>query len=248
VVDLLLRTLFPKDRHHVAGLHDRIRSVIPECGRILDLGCGANGDLAPYRSDDLEVWGTDFDRHSHLQHEQWFRTLSNTGQIPFADGEFDMVVAVMVLEHIQNPQTFLAEVNRVLKPNGVFIGHTISGHHPVTLIRRVLGILPHSLNQWLVKALYGREPEDTFPAYYRMNSHRALTRAAIASNFASPSIDRYTDPGYFRFSKVVQAMAVIVDRIGECIAPGCGRLYLTAMLRKSERSSTRDDMHHCPTR
>ena len=40
----------------------------------------------------------------------------------FADGAVDLVVSFETVEHLQEPEIFLAEVKRVLKPGGVFIG------------------------------------------------------------------------------------------------------------------------------
>ncbi len=42
-------------------------------------------------------------------------------QLPFADQEFDCLYASHVLEHIKDDQKALAEIKRVLKPNGIAI-------------------------------------------------------------------------------------------------------------------------------
>ena len=85
VSDAFLRRVFPNDVHHVAGLHYAIRDAIPERGRLLDLGCGANRDLEEYRTADREVWGVDFQIHPELCHLEWFRQLEKGGMIPFPD-------------------------------------------------------------------------------------------------------------------------------------------------------------------
>ena len=38
--------------------------------------------------------------------------------LPFPDGFFASVVSVQSIEHVPNPETVLAEVTRVFKPNG----------------------------------------------------------------------------------------------------------------------------------
>lgn len=38
--------------------------------------------------------------------------------LPFADGSFDWVFALEVIEHLANPRHFISEARRVLKPNG----------------------------------------------------------------------------------------------------------------------------------
>lgn len=231
MADFFQKRLFPHDLHHTAGLHAELARRLPAAGRVLDLGCGANHDLARYRTKTREVWGTDFEAHAELQHADWFRPLHPDGSIPFPDETFDAVASIMVMEHVADPAAYFNEITRVLRPGGVFIGHTISGTHYVTLIRRLVGLAPHSFSQWLVRKLYGRHDDDTFPTCYRLNTQTQIVRAAANMNLAQ--LARYEDYGYFRFFRPLSAAAVIADRIGETIAPGLGRLYLTVTLQKA---------------
>lgn len=43
------------------------------------------------------------------------------GRLPFADGRFDLVLMDQVLEHFQEDRAFIAEVHRVLKPDGILV-------------------------------------------------------------------------------------------------------------------------------
>jgi SAM-dependent methyltransferase len=231
------RRCFPQDVHHVAGLHQEIAAALPiGPSRILDLGCGSNADFTQYRSPRCEVWGCDFVRHPQLQYPEWFRQLPPTGQIPFLDGLFDVVCSIMVLEHVENPQAFLAEVSRVLKPGGRFIGHTISAAHYVTWLRRGLGLFPHSWNQQLVERLYGRQCVDTFPAWYRLNSERAIRNNCSQTGLRLAQLRRYADPGYFRFHPLLMGGAIVMDRFCESLYGG-GRLYFTVVLQKQAEAA-----------
>jgi SAM-dependent methyltransferase len=232
MIHFLQRRLFPRDLHHVDGLHKAIAGAIPNYGRVLDLGCGSNAALAQYRTRDREVWGADFQAHPELQHPRWFALLDKDGRIPFPDAHFNTVVTVMVLEHIDEPGLFLREVARVLRPGGRFIGHSISGTHYVTLISRLFGLLPHWMCQSLIKKLYNRPEVDTFPAYYRLNSKRCLRRNFEESGLKIVGFQRYADPGYFRFSKPLMATAILADRLLDGLFPGWGRLYFTAIAEK----------------
>lgn len=205
---------------------------MPERGRILDLGCGANDALARYRSPDREIWGADFDTHSLMSHPEWFKRLGPGGEIPFPDSSLDLVVAIMVMEHVSSPNTFMLEVARVLRPGGRFVGHTISGSHYVTWLRRIVGLAPHGFTQWLVRRLYGRREEDTFPTCYKLNSKRQLEEASRVAGLLDPEITRYADPGYFNFSKTLQKGAIVLDWLLERVAPGWGRLYFTVVVTK----------------
>ena len=53
--------------------------------------------------------------------------ISTVGELlPFPDHFFDGVLSVFVIEHLKNPYPFLAEVKRVLKPEGQFVVATDS--------------------------------------------------------------------------------------------------------------------------
>ena len=47
--------------------------------------------------------------------------------LPFRAGAFDLVFAYAVMEHLYNPFLALAEVRRVLRPGGFFIGAVSQG-------------------------------------------------------------------------------------------------------------------------
>ena len=67
--------------------------------------------------------------------------------LPYADGRFDAVVCVDVLEHVSDLAKVLAEVDRVLKPGGAFLYDTInrnvlSRFGAITVAEDLLRILP----------------------------------------------------------------------------------------------------------
>ena len=101
-----------------AGLRDAMTALAPKLtGRLLDVGCGTK----PYRSlfaVDAYI-GLDIDsdasrRRGIADH------LYDGKAFPFADGSFDSILCNQVLEHVFNPDEFLGEIARVLKPGGSF--------------------------------------------------------------------------------------------------------------------------------
>lgn len=45
----------------------------------------------------------------------------NKNRLPYRDGLFDIVTATEVIEHLENPRSFLRDINRVLKPGGLCV-------------------------------------------------------------------------------------------------------------------------------
>ncbi|MEM7723285.1 MAG: bifunctional 2-polyprenyl-6-hydroxyphenol methylase/3-demethylubiquinol 3-O-methyltransferase UbiG [Pseudomonadota bacterium] len=67
--------------------------------------------------------------------------------LPYADGRFDIVVCVDVLEHVSDLDQVMREVARVLKPGGAFLYDTInrnpiSRFATITVAEDVLRLLP----------------------------------------------------------------------------------------------------------
>jgi SAM-dependent methyltransferase len=98
----------------------------PESGPdVLLLGCGDGGEI-PYLTrlgfnptgfDVLRSGSTDF--------------LADAQRIPLKDASYDVVISMQVLEHLHSPWIAVAEVARVLRPGGWFVGSVafLKPHH-----------------------------------------------------------------------------------------------------------------------
>ncbi len=96
---------------------------------VLDLGCGAGGSVDLFRriAPDARYFGVDIESSPEVSART--RTdgtfLSYDGvHLPFDDGQFDLVFARQVFEHVRHPELLLAEVRRVLRPEGFLVGST----------------------------------------------------------------------------------------------------------------------------
>ncbi len=89
-------------------------------GRMLDVGCG-NGDfLAAMKERGWEVHGTEFSAAAaRISREKGIEVREgDLRAAAFPDGYFDVVTLWHVLEHLPEPLADLAEVRRVLRPDG----------------------------------------------------------------------------------------------------------------------------------
>ncbi len=101
------------------GLLKAIKFFAPNLsGRILDIGCGQK----PYKElfSFKEYIGLEYDtpENRRLKKADIFY---NGSQIPVSDSSFDSVIISQVFEHVFNPDSFLREVNRILKRNGILL-------------------------------------------------------------------------------------------------------------------------------
>lgn len=107
--------------------------------RVLDLGCGRGILLdrlaTSYRT---QGFGVDVSRATLRQLRSKslhpHQVVCSEGEhLPFPGGSFDAVLSLDVLEHVQIPERVLAEMLRVLRPEGVILCYAISRKNTLTL-------------------------------------------------------------------------------------------------------------------
>ena len=100
----------------------------PERARLLDFGCGAMAHRGFIESIGYIWHGVDYlEGVSSLVRET---VAQKSGEIsfydgitlPYADGSFDMIWAMLVLQHVQHIDKTFSELSRVLTPGGKLIG------------------------------------------------------------------------------------------------------------------------------
>ncbi|GAB4486994.1 MAG: hypothetical protein OHK006_15530 [Thermodesulfovibrionales bacterium] len=101
----------------ILKINRRIARSLPYQGLVIDLGCGTS----PYKEDILRsadaYIGVDWPNSQHDQRNvDVFADLTRT--LPFPDNYADTVVSFQVMEHLPEPEVFLSECSRILKPSG----------------------------------------------------------------------------------------------------------------------------------
>ena len=123
-----------------------IRALSPQ--RVLEVGCGW-GELAEWiaRDTGAEVVAVDLSpRMVELARERGVDArVADVQQLPFADGEFDLVVAAWMLYHVPDLDRGIGELARVLRPGGRLVAVTNSRFHLIEL-RELVGSGPSTLS------------------------------------------------------------------------------------------------------
>ena len=151
-----------RDEGDFVFVPERIPLFVAAIGRgkhVLDLGCRA-GALTKHFLEGNSVVGLDVDaaaleKASALGIETVQANVESV--LPFEDASFDAVVAGELFEHLQFPDSLVAEIWRVLRREGVLVGS-----------------VPNAFRlQNRLSFLRGRAPEDD-PTHLRMFSPREL--------------------------------------------------------------------------
>lgn len=166
---------------------------------ILDIGCGRgfDGDL-PLQQKLAEradrFLGVEPDRNIKPgdYFQQVFPCILEEADIP--SGSVDLAYAVMVLEHLGDPQPFWDKVYQILRPGGVFWGLTVDRRHWFTSASHWLERL--RIKEWYLNWVLGRrgqERYENYPTYYRSNQPRDIEQ--LARRFSQKSYYNFYRPG-----------------------------------------------------
>jgi len=121
--------------------------------------------------------------------------------LPFSPGTIDIVVADWVFEHLENPDQFAGEMERIVRPGGWVCARTVNRWGYIGIGAR---IIPNSVHAWAVRKLIPiARSEDVFPVRYRANSLRDIRRCFIRQNWEDFSYLVNTTPRYFANSRAL---------------------------------------------
>lgn len=105
----------------------------------LDIGCGRGRIMKPLAAVSKKVVGVDISAAMLVDAKTYLEGIKNVetvcigtdGKLPFPANSFDFVYSTMVFQHIPFMDTvknYVAEIKRVLKPNGQFVIQTHKGN------------------------------------------------------------------------------------------------------------------------
>lgn len=121
------RTSTPALHPHVAAT---VQQLVPDpTARILDLGCGSGALLERLLLMGYgDLVGVDISPPASTDRIHYKQSDLDDFQLDCPDASFDLVLAVEVIEHIENQGLFLAEISRLLTPGGLALFTTPNLH------------------------------------------------------------------------------------------------------------------------
>jgi SAM-dependent methyltransferase len=209
------------------------QALAAQSSLILEVGCGrgAQVDTQPggawqdLRGPGRRVVGIDVDgAASENPVIDEFHLVGDGDRWPVEDGKVDLAVSDWVLEHVQDPPSFVAELTRVLRPGGVFLARTVSRHSPLSIGAR---IVPNRAHPRVLNLLQPRRLEkDVFATAYRMNTRPAL-HALLDRDFewaaaSRTGLDQYLKP-WPRLGRFVEGTERRLPRAAQMALVVCAR-------------------------
>ena len=181
----------PRDYEELEDRHKKVLDIFSryKFERILDVGCG-DGNFSVLLKEACkakEVYGIEISEKgvemARKNGVKCYQLDVDEEDFPFEDNYFDAVTAFELIEHLFDPDHFLDEVYRVLKPNGIFVLTTpnlASIHNRIALL---FGYQPFptsvSLRRDVGKVLHfpcGINPGRTHIRVFTLRSLRKLLR------------------------------------------------------------------------
>ena len=117
----------PEHRELVERTADELCTFVAPPGPIADLGCGPGAHARAMARRGYEVTGLDGspgmvavarERAARDGVDVAFEVADVGARLPFADGSLGGVLAILVIQHLPDPASFLTEIRRCLRPGG----------------------------------------------------------------------------------------------------------------------------------
>ena len=106
------------------------REGVPHGGDVLDVACGGGLVARPLSESGYRVTGIDLSASSVEMAKRWDPRgtfdVGDAAALPYADGSFDAVLLLDMLEHVEDLGGVLREAGRVLRPGGVVVFNTFN--------------------------------------------------------------------------------------------------------------------------
>ena len=162
-----------------------------KAGKVLDVGC-AYGFMLEKFPDTFEKFGIDISDYAIAEAKKRLLnailTVSNIEDVlPFTEEFFDIVICNDVLEHLENPENALNNIQRVLKRGGI------------------LYLTAPNLN-WVRKKIFAYADKKEY--HISLFPHEALLNLLVKSGFEIIDHWTYTNLTYFFFLKLKSRLGI----------------------------------------
>jgi SAM-dependent methyltransferase len=213
LADKIQQKFFKSEDHPYRIYEKRIGEMLKPESTLMDAGCGYTAPiLQNFKGKANRLVGVDLVDFRENEKTAGIDLIkSDLSGIDLASESIDLIISRSVLEHIKDIEPVYREMHRLLKPNGHFFFMVPNLHDYVSLIS---WMVPNDLHSWIVAKAEGRDPKDTFPAFYKSNTHSAVSKLARKTGFELVSIDYLGQyPSMLKFNAGVFALGTAYEKL-----------------------------------
>lgn len=209
----LLQRYYGSQPHPYQTFEQHVERLIGQHGVrvLLDAGCGRTVPvLRKYLGRVERLVGVELVEFTDVPPgiETYNRDLAS---LPLADASVDLIISRSVFEHLTDPAAVYAEFSRVLRPGGRVVFLTANMWDYGTLVAR---LVPNRFHARIVKAVEGREEEDTFPTAYKTNTHADVHRLAAGNGLRVETFDYLSQyPNYLLFNGLLFLLGTAYEKL-----------------------------------
>jgi 2-polyprenyl-3-methyl-5-hydroxy-6-metoxy-1,4-benzoquinol methylase len=175
-------------------LAEKLQKKLGRSIKIMDVGCGVGNMSIPLASQGNEVLGIDIDTPTILKARELnpftnalfeVRTIDDVSKSKY----FDLILCCEIIEHLNDPDSFLASVVSHLKNSGILVISIPNGYGPYEVVE----LFKHNL----VKIIRSTKLEDAFKRIFYQYMIPAQ-RISIDRDIESPHVAHYTLKRFFK--------------------------------------------------
>ncbi len=208
-----LRDRFYREERHPYRIFEQcVESLIEPGTRVLlDAGCGRTVPvLRKFQGKVAALIGVELvdftDVPAGIEVHQ-----ADLSAIPVATSSVDLIMSRSVFEHLTDPESVYRELARVLRPGGKIVFLTANMWDYGTQVAR---LVPNRFHGRIVKAVEGREEEDTFPTAYRTNTRGDVARLAAGAGLEVASFEYLSQyPNYLMFNGIFFFLGMCYEKL-----------------------------------
>ena len=202
--------------HDSEVARDRIKAYGPKLeGRILDVGCGNGAFVMACRDKGLDAEGQDIGERNEGK-KAWTHS-GGLFDLNFPTDHYDAITCHDVLEHVPDPEAFLRELRRMLKPGGWFIldWPDFAFEHHWKAIEHLWMLEPERVRLLLEQAdfepVYSTRPVESKVVFYSTKKKEKRTSILLPPGIGDAYWSLVKLPGFMKDLKVESVDLYVSD-------------------------------------
>lgn len=188
-------------------------------GRVLDVGCGPGVIVQEVLDLGCDLWGVDGSPRMIAKCREAFGrsprahfSVGNAMALPFADGTFDLVMCMGVIDRLAQPELAIRELARVLRPNGTFFMSFPNLLSPYALWRSHVFYPMVGCLKRILRTAGRRRPLPDLASAARLWTPGASSRTVRRI------VGDVTDVAYYNFGLLLSPLDELAPRAALCVA------------------------------